>query len=215
MWVEIAVIWACAAAAVIIMLPLIESRRGIVQVLMKIGQRRTQQEKSNGFDLTDNSERITTSHHNRPHKGSNSTQGFFQKKILVPFDGSPQSLRALYSAANMYANSLNTECTIFILHIIEWIDENEEEIIDEELATAMKEQGKKILRSVLLPARTSEKYERVIKLGDPSSKIVEVAEKLKVDLIAMGMNGKGNAKEIGHVSGSVIKSSSIPALLLK
>ena len=31
----------------------------------------------------------------------------------------------------------------YILHIIEWIDENEEEITDEELATAMKEQGKK------------------------------------------------------------------------
>ena len=62
-----------------------------------------------------------------------------------------------------------------------------------------------MLRSVLLPARTSEKYERVIKLGDLSSKIVEVAEKLKVDLVAMGMNGIGNAKDTCHVSGSVIK----------
>ncbi len=103
----------------------------------------------------------------------------------------------------------------YILHIIEWIDENEEEVIDEELATAMKEQGKKMLRSVLLPARLSEKYERIVKLGDPSSKIVEVAGKLNVDLIAMGTNGLGNAKGTGHVSGSVVKLSSIPVLLLK
>ncbi len=111
-WVGIAVMWAGAAATVIIMLPLIESRRGIIEVLRKIGQGRKQQQESNGFNLTDNSERIIVPHSNSTHRGANSAQGCYQKKILVPFDGSPQSLRALYSAANMYANSLNTESTV-------------------------------------------------------------------------------------------------------
>jgi nucleotide-binding universal stress UspA family protein len=79
----------------------------------------------------------------------------------------------------------------------------------------MKEQGKKMLRSVLLPAVTSDRYERIVKLGNPPKKIIEVAEKLNVNLIAMGTTGLGNAKQIGHVSGNVLKLSSIPVLLLK
>src|SRR5918911_1343192 len=214
-WVGIAVIWAGAAAAIIILLPLIESRRGIVQVVQKIGDREHQQQESNILDPTNNSEQTIISYPADSQGDNDYTQDQRQKRILVPIDGSPQSLRALYSAANMYANLGSTRSIIYILNVIEWVDENEEEIIDEELAAAMKEQGKKMLRSVLLPALTSDRYERIVKLGDPPKKIIEVAEKLNVNLIAMGTSGLGNAKQIGHVSGSVLKLSSIPVLLLK
>jgi nucleotide-binding universal stress UspA family protein len=41
----------------------------------------------------------------------------------------------------------------------------------------------------------------MVKLGDPATKIVEMAEKkLKVDMIVMGATGLSNSEEIGHVS---------------
>jgi nucleotide-binding universal stress UspA family protein len=42
-----------------------------------------------------------------------------------------------------------------------------------------------MLRSVVI-ATESDIFERIVKVGDPSSKIVELVEKLDVDLIMMG-----------------------------
>jgi nucleotide-binding universal stress UspA family protein len=136
-------------------------------------------------------------------------------KILVPLDGSVQSLRALNSSAQIVNADRRAATTIYILNVIEWMDENDESI-DDELAIAMQEAGRKILRSILLPKKVySIKYERMVKLGDPATKIAEIAEKLGVDFIAMGTTGLGNAKEIGHVSSKVLKLTSIPVVLVR
>lgn len=196
-WVGIAVVWAGAAATVIILLPLIESRAGIIRVLQKIGQ--------GPYEI-------------KQHYGANnydydSSELEYQKKILVPLDGSQQSLRALNYAANLYDSTHRAKARIYILNVIEWADESEESI-DEELAAAMEEQGRRMLRSVIIP-KVAGGCERIVKLGDPASKIVEMAEKLNVDLIAMGTNGLGETKEIGHVSSRVLKMTSIPVALMK
>ncbi|MGH9876074.1 MAG: sodium:solute symporter family transporter, partial [Nitrososphaerales archaeon] len=128
-WVGIAVVWAGAAATVIILLPLIESRAGIIRVLQKIGQ--------GPYEI-------------KQHYGANnydydSSELEYQKKILVPLDGSQQSLRALNYAANLYDSTHRAKARIYILNVIEWADESEESI-DEELAAAMEEQGRRMLR---------------------------------------------------------------------
>jgi nucleotide-binding universal stress UspA family protein len=196
-WVGIAVVWASAAATIIVLLPLIESRVGIVRVLQKIGQRPYGTEQQRVYDYYDDD-----------YRGD-----FFQKKILVPIDGSQQSLRALNYAATMY-NSPHDRTKIYILNVIEWADENEESI-DEELAAAMEEQGRRMLRSVAVPKVVRGGHERMVKLGDPATKIAEMAEKLNVDMIVMGAMGLGNTKEIGHVSSKVLKLTSIPVVFMK
>jgi Na+/proline symporter/nucleotide-binding universal stress UspA family protein len=197
-WVGIAVVWASAAATIIVLLPLIESRVGIVRVLQKIGQRPYRIEQQRVYDYYDDDYR----------------DDFFQKKILVPIDGSQQSLRALnYAATTMY-NSPHDRTKIYILNVIEWADENEESI-DEELAAAMEEQGRRMLRSVAVPKVVRGGDERMVKLGDPATKIAEIAEKLNVDMIVMGATGLGNTKEMGHVSSKVLKLTSIPVVFMK
>ena len=53
-------------------------------------------------------------------------------------------------------------------------------------------------------------------MGDPSSKIVELAEKLDVDLIMMGRTGIGNSNDdIGHVVRKVLKITSKPVCLVQ
>jgi urea-proton symporter len=198
-WVGIAVVWASAAATIIVLLPLIESRVGIVRVLQKIGQRPYGTEQQRVYDY----------YYDDDYRGD-----FFQKKILVPIDGSQQSLRALnYAATTMY-NSPHDRTKIYILNVIEWADENEESI-DEELAAAMEEQGRRMLRSVAVPKVVRGGHERMVKLGDPATKIAEMAEKLNVDMIVIGATGLGNTKEMGHVSSKVLKLTSIPVAFMK
>jgi hypothetical protein len=44
---------------------------------------------------------------------------------------------------------------------------------------------------------------------------VEMAEKIEVDMIVMGRAGIGNAKpQVGHVSMTVLKMTSLPVVLL-
>lgn len=199
-WVGIAVIWAAMAATVIVLLPLIESRVGIVKVLKRIGQ---------GSVVEEMTERNT---YHTPDPPS------FQKRILVPVDGSQQSLRALDYAANIYYrsgsnSSFHDKVMITILNVIEWADEDEESM-DDELAAAIEEQGRRILRSIMIP-KPARDYERMVKLGDPATKIVEMAEKLKVDMIVMGATGLSNSEEMGHVSRKVLKMTSIPVMFMK
>jgi nucleotide-binding universal stress UspA family protein len=102
---------------------------------------------------------------------------------------------------------------ITILNVIEWADEDEESM-DDELAAAIEEQGRRILRSIMIP-KLARDYERMVKLGDPATKIVEMAEKLKVDMIVMGATGLSSSEEMGHVSRKVLKMTSIPVMFMK
>ena len=78
-------------------------------------------------------------------------------------------MKALNGAAGLFDNEFQIK--IFALNEIEWTDE-EEESLDS-------------LRSVVI-ATESDIFERIVKMGDPSSKIVELVEKLDADLIMMG-----------------------------
>ncbi|MDQ4101607.1 MAG: universal stress protein, partial [Thermoproteota archaeon] len=135
-----------------------------------------------------------------------------QKRILVPVDGSPQSLRALQYAANIYSNS-SVRVKISILNVIEWVEEDEESV-DEELSGAMEEQGRRMLRSIVIP-KTARDHETLVKLGDPATSIVEVAKKLNAEMIIMGATGLSNSEEMGHVSKKVLKMTSIPVVFMK
>jgi urea-proton symporter len=55
-----------------------------------------------------------------------------------------------------------------------------------------------------------------VKVGDPPSKIAELAEKLDVDLIMMGRTGIGNSQvEVGHVTTKVLRLTSKPVVIFK
>lgn len=194
LWVGIAVTWAAMAATVIILLPLIESRASIAKVLKQIGR----------GPITQISEQEPFT--------PNDYSPIYKKRILVPVDGSEQSLRALNYAATIYSNS-HERVLVYILNVIEWADEDEE-YMDEEFAAAMEEQGRRVLRSIVIP-KSARNYQRMIKLGNPARKIVEMAEKLGVNMIVMGATGLSNRKEMGHVSSEVLKMTSVPVMFLK
>jgi SSS family transporter len=193
-WVGIAVTWAGSAAVVIIFLPLLEARVGITRVLHIMGQ------KTNVISQ----EGSETSSKLIP------GELYPAKRILVPIDGSGQSLRALNYATNIYGIN---EAKIYLLYVIEWSEESDESI-DEELTARMEKDGKILLNSVIIPRRMGE-YVRIVKIGDPASKIIEVAEKIGASMIVMGMSGINTAPEMGSVTRKVLKLSSTPVVLMK
>lgn len=195
LWVGIAVTWAAAAAGAIIFLPIIESRVGILQAIKIIGRKT---DDSETLDSTSSSKRIPEDYS-------------YAKRILVALDGSPQSLRALN-----YANILRSDmiaAQIYLMYVIEWPEEGEEPF-DEELLTNMEKEGRILLNSVVLPSKAAN-YVRIVRVGDPATKIVEVANKIGASMIIMGTTGLGNATETGSVSSRVLKNASVPVVFLK
>jgi nucleotide-binding universal stress UspA family protein len=71
-----------------------------------------------------------------------------------------------------------------------------------------------MLKSIIMTEKKSE-CERIVKHGDPGTKIAEIAQRLDVEMIVMGCKGLGNTEaEIGHVSAKVLRLTSKPVVLL-
>jgi urea-proton symporter len=196
-WVGVAVIWAIGAAAWIVLQPLVESRRGIVEAVKKITLASRIDDVNKNAE-TDLSSKFTD------------YRGDF-KKILVAVDGSISSLRALNYASQLFHEVARTK--IYIVNVIEWTDEDEESV-DSILVSKMEEEGRKMLKSIIIRDKTSQ-YERIVKHGDPGTKIAEIAQKLNVEMIVMGSKGLGNTeKDIGRVSAKVLRLALKPVILL-
>jgi len=190
-WIWLAIIWAFTAAGIIIFLPLIEAKKSISEIFHKANMNSEMMEQTNHSH---------SSEYNSP-----------VMKILVPIDGSARSLKALYHANYLFRGSAKVR--IYLLHVIEWTDENEENI-DEELASQIQEEGRLILRSVVLPRQIND-YKRIVKLGDPAEKIAELADKFKIDMIIMDKKGLGKSTSVlGSVTQKVLTLTSKPVVLL-
>lgn len=206
LWVGLAFAWASIAAGVIILLPLIESRAGIVQVFKKIGATSISfGQPRKGDRIPENESKLNNAYGEEASIGQS-------KRVLVAVDGSLSSLRALSYASTLFVSGFKPR--IFMMHVMEWTDE-EDESIDEDLVSQMEQEGRKMLRSVALSSRSPDS-ERIVKLGDPALKIIEMADKLEVDMIIMGTKGLGRTDmNIGRVTGRVLRLTSRPILLIK
>jgi SSS family transporter len=208
-WVGIALLWAIGSAIAIVIKPLIEGRVGIIQVSRMICLALVLRLKSHR-DETHGEQSIQI---NSKYKRDQIAQSFeVSRKILVPIDGSIQSIKALNAATELFGKTLHTR--IFALNVIEWTDEQDESW-DSRMTSKIEEEGRRMLRSVVISSRECT-LERIVKVGDPPSKIAELAEKLDVDLIMMGRTGIGNSQvEVGHVTSKVIRLTSKPVLMYK
>jgi nucleotide-binding universal stress UspA family protein len=97
---------------------------------------------------------------------------------------------------------------------MEWTDDGDESV-DAAIVSQMEQEGRKMLRSLAI-SRQNADYERVVRLGDPATKIVEIADRLDVDLIVMGTKGLSRAEaSVGHVTAKVLHLTSRPVTLIR
>ncbi|MDE1878048.1 MAG: sodium/solute symporter [Thaumarchaeota archaeon] len=200
-WIIAGIIWVSVSTVVIIGMPIFEAKSFVKRIILSISNRFLYETKY--FDEQNNK------------KSDNKYSGDLAnldeyKKILVAVDGSSMSIRALRYVENYFGN-LNSK--IFIVYVIEW--EETDEILDSVIMNKMEIEGKQMLRGILL-AKHEDKYQRFVKVGDPASKIHEIAEKTETDIIVMGLKGLGNTyHEMGHVGQKVLNLTSKPVLFLK
>jgi nucleotide-binding universal stress UspA family protein len=97
--------------------------------------------------------------------------------------------------------------------VIEWAEETEEPL-DEEMTTKMEKEGRLLLNSLVMP-KLSNQIVKIIKVGDPATKITEVADSIGASVIVMGSSGLGNSEELGNVTRKVLKLASRPVVLMK
>lgn len=142
------------------------------------------------------------------------------KKILVPIDGSKNSLKALSHAATM-ANSCNAELTILYVSVLSQqvplYEQAKGSTIPPNASTDPVNFAKKILDEALnhIPEGTQVKTHNEI--GEPRVTIVEFAEHNRYDVIVVGSRGLGTISGLllGSVSTYVIRNSNCPVLVVK
>ncbi|MBI3592953.1 MAG: universal stress protein [Nitrospirae bacterium] len=138
------------------------------------------------------------------------------QKILVAHDGSKSSDKALKKAIEI---SLNFNASLTVLSVVPELyltelppaDRNR---IFESLSEETREAMEKIRKSL---SGKSIEVKTLIRQGDPAEKILETAQKMKVDLIVTGSHGRHGAKKflLGSVSSKVVDYSRCSVLVVK
>ncbi len=142
--------------------------------------------------------------------------GIKTKKILVPLDGSKNSIRGLDMAIHMARQSHGTITAlsvksvpgIYALHPLGFLDFN-----------SMTEVKKLLDDAKVRAAKKGIKLTAKALAGDPGYDITRFANNAKngIDMIVIGARGRGSAREmfLGSVSNYVLHKSKKPVLIVK
>jgi len=134
------------------------------------------------------------------------------RKILVPTDGSPYSLKSADYAAKL-ARELDSK--VSILHVSTYIPH----VRARELVESEEETGADILSKTKEVFDKADVHVKVMKLefGHPADVICSVAEKGGFDLVVMGEKGTGEVKRflLGSVADRVAHHATCPVLIVR
>lgn len=137
------------------------------------------------------------------------------KSILVPFDGSEFSQKALERACEL-SKIDNTKITV--LYVIPRYEEMIEFLMTESIKRSMIEEAEKILdKARTIASQKNVTINTIIKEGHVADRIIEIADTNKHDLIVISTYGwSGISKVImGSTTERVIMNASCPVLVVK
>jgi nucleotide-binding universal stress UspA family protein len=139
--------------------------------------------------------------------------------ILVPYDGSQPSAKALEKAIQFVKADPATRLTV--AHVI-----NLQRVVviaemtfpqPEDYQEQVKEKGNALLDQIKHKLDDLPHSNVVVLAGSPAEAIVDYSDKGDYDLIIMGSRGLGAIREImvGSVSHNVLQHASIPVMIMK
>ncbi|NIP62191.1 MAG: universal stress protein [Nitrosopumilaceae archaeon] len=137
------------------------------------------------------------------------------KKILVPLDGSKNSLRGLNHAIDLAKSSNSSIVGLYVLKIPPVHAISSKHFLDSKL----KGVAKKILKEAETKCSKNKIpfKGKVVHGSDPGYDIVKFNKKEKTDMVVIGARGVSRIKEIflGSVSNYVLHKSKVPVLVVK
>ena len=136
------------------------------------------------------------------------------KKILVPLDGSTNSMRGLNEAIYLARQCHSTITGLYVVPLSRPRTNSQVSYVEKHLlkhASAFMANAKK------RAAQNGIDFSDDIMYGDEGAEIVSYANNKKFDIIVIGSRGQSGLKEVflGSVANAVIHKSKIPVLVIK
>jgi nucleotide-binding universal stress UspA family protein len=139
-------------------------------------------------------------------------------KILVPIDGSENSMRALSHGLFLSSNLKIKLTIIFVIEVPPFVYVQSQKVVNSVMASLEKE-AKDVLEEGRNQAKKYDVEPEILFLegNNIASIIIEHGEKNNFDLIVIGSKGKGKLKSslLGSVSNKVIHHSKNPVYVVK
>ncbi len=139
-------------------------------------------------------------------------------KILVPIDGSENSMRALNHGLFLSSNLKIKLTIIFVIEVPPFVYVQSQKVVNSVMASLEKE-AKDVLEEGRNQAKRYDVEPEILILEGTNiaSIIIEHGEKNNFDLIVIGSKGKGKLKSslLGSVSNKVIHHSKNPVYVVK
>ena len=136
------------------------------------------------------------------------------KKILVPLDGSKNSMRGLDEAIYI---ARQCQAVITGLYVIPIFPRNLSDVIMPFQIHLTKEARKFMNEAKVKSAQKGIVFKSTITFGNPTVEINDLAKKGKFDIIVIGSRGQSGIKEtfLGSVANAIVHKSKIPVLVVK
>lgn len=137
------------------------------------------------------------------------------KKILVPLDGSPNSIRGLNEAISLARLSSSQ---ITGIHVLPIYPKNLVSTFDTYVTYKSKLAKQFLEKAKVSAARHGIEFSQKILFGNDTTKIItNYAKTSKSDVIILGSRGTGTPKAgfLGSVSNGILYSSKIPVMIVK
>lgn len=134
------------------------------------------------------------------------------KKILVPLDGSKNSLRGLDKAIYL---AKEHEASLVFIHVVHHGPKSEGKIA-QDIGVAPNEPTFLLTARMLAKKNGISSSDRVL-VGDPGHSIVDYTHTHNIDLIVIGARGLGTYKKIflGSVSSYVMQKANTAVMVIK
>lgn len=138
-------------------------------------------------------------------------------KILLPTDGSDQSLQAVHHALRLVGAGLKARFVVANVQetatLYEMVVAHDPQVLQKVSDGAARD----LMRpAVALLSAAGQQVEQDVSTGDPAQMLAEAAERHGCDAIVMSTHGGGlRAAVLGSVSQEVVQSASVPVTLVK
>lgn len=141
-------------------------------------------------------------------------------RIVVPFDGSELSRKALDTALTLLKRDDKMELDMLtVVNIRSIIHDYALRLVDidriREVHLTLAKEDLQVMRNGL--SQVPNKMRMIVQEGDPASTICRFIEENQIDLVIMGSRGLSGIEELflGSVSHHVVQKASCPVLVIK
>jgi nucleotide-binding universal stress UspA family protein len=134
------------------------------------------------------------------------------KKILVGFDGSEGSEQALNRAMML----LDEYGKLIILAVVP--SPSDQFFVDEDVYKKLRKKAENLISNVITDIGKQDfEIQGLVEEGDPAARIIDVANKLEVDLIVLGSKGQSELGQylIGSVATKVVQYAHKPVMVVR